>query len=148
MPQVGQTAPAFSLQNQDGESVSLSEFEGQRTVLYFYPKAGTEGCTIEANNFGDAFDEFEQHDAQVLGVSTDSVADLAAFRDDEELPFTLLSDEDGSVAEKYDSAGDGTALRNTFVIGPNGDIEAVYEDVSPGEHAEQVLDDVAAREVA
>ncbi|WP_256684340.1 peroxiredoxin [Halococcus qingdaonensis] len=148
MPQVGQTAPAFSLQNQDGESVSLSEFEGQRVVLYFYPKAGTEGCTIEANNFGDAFDEFERHDVPVLGVSMDSVADLAAFRDDEELPFTLLSDEDGTVAEKYDSAGDGTALRNTFVIGPNGDIEAVYEDVSPGEHAEQVLDDVAEHEVA
>lgn len=149
MPQVGQSAPAFSLQNHDGESVSLSDFEGQRVVLYFYPKAGTEGCTIEANNFGDAFDEFEHHDVQVLGVSMDSVADLAAFTEDEGIPFPLLSDADGSVAERYDSAGDdATALRNTFVIGPDGDIETIYEDVSPGEHAEQVLDDVAEREVA
>jgi peroxiredoxin Q/BCP len=148
MPQKGQSAPAFSLPNHDGESVSLSDFEGQRVVLYFYPKAGTEGCTVEANNFGDAFDEFEHHDVQVLGVSMDSVADLAAFRDDEGIPFPLLSDEDGDVAERYDSAGDGTALRNTFVIGPDGDIETVYQNVAPGEHAEQVLNDVAEREVA
>ena len=148
MPQVGQSAPEFSLPNHDGESVSLAEFEGQRVVLYFYPKAGTEGCTVEANNFGDAFEEFEHHDAAVLGVSTDSVADLAAFKDEEGIPFALLSDESGTIAERYDSAGDGTALRNTFVIGPNGDIEAVYENVSPGEHAEQVLDDIADREAA
>lgn len=148
MPQEGQPAPSFSLQNHNGESVSLSEFEGQRVILYFYPKAGTEGCTVEANNFGDAFDEFERHDVAVLGVSMDSVADLASFREDEDIPFTLLSDEDGTVAEQYDSAGDGTARRNTFVIGPDGDIETVYEDVSLGEHAEQVLDDVAEREVA
>ncbi|WP_435076817.1 peroxiredoxin [Halococcus sp. AFM35] len=148
MLQEGQSAPAFSLQNHDGESVSLADFEGQRVVLYFYPKAGTEGCTVEANNFGDAFDAFSQHDVQVLGVSMDSVADLAAFRDDENLPFALLSDEDGTVAERYDSAGDGTALRNTFVIGPDGDIEAVYENVTPGGHAGQVLDDIAEREEA
>lgn len=148
MLQKGQPAPAFSLQNHDGESVSLADFEGQRVVLYFYPKAGTEGCTVEANNFGDAFDAFSQHDVAVLGVSMDSVADLAAFRDDEGLPFPLLSDEDGTVAERYDSAGDGTALRNTFVIGPDGDIEAVYENVTPGGHAEQVLDDIAEREEA
>ncbi len=148
MPQEGQSAPAFSLQNHDGESVSLSDFEGQRVVLYFYPKAGTEGCTVEANNFGDAFEEFSQHDVQVLGVSMDSVADLAAFRDDEGIPFPLLSDEDGVVAERYDSADDGTALRNTFVIDPDGDIEAVYRNVAPGEHAEQVLDDITEREVA
>lgn len=148
MPQEGQSAPAFSLQNHDGESVSLSDFEGQRVVLYFYPKAGTKGCTVEANNFGDTLEEFSQHDVQVLGVSMDSVADLAAFRDDEDIPFPLLSDEDGAVAERYDSAGDGTALRNTFVIGPDGDIEAVYRNVAPGEHAEQVLDDITEREVA
>jgi peroxiredoxin Q/BCP len=148
MPQVGQSAPTFSLPNHDGESVSLAEFEGQRVVLYFYPKAGTEGCTVEANEFGGAFEEFERRDVQVLGVSMDSVADLAAFRDDESIPFPLLSDEDGTVAERYDAAGDGTALRNTVVIGPNSDIEAVYEDVSPTGHAEQVLDDIAEREVA
>ena len=148
MPQIGQSAPAFSLQNHDGESVSLAEFEGQRVVLYFYPKAGTEGCTVEANDFGDAFEDFERRDVQILGVSMDPVADLADFRDDESIPFPLLSDEDGTVAEQYDAAGDGTALRNTVVIGPDGDVEAVYEDVSPDGHAERVLDDIADREAA
>ena len=149
MVDVGQPAPDFELPNHDGETVRLSDFEGQRIVLYFYPKAGTEGCTIEARNFSDAVEEFQQHDIQVLGASTDTVNEIATFKKEQDLGFPLLSDEEGSVAKRYEATdtADGetnvTALRNTYVIGPNGEIEAVYEGVSPGDHAEQVLDDIA-----
>jgi peroxiredoxin Q/BCP len=151
MVDVGQPAPDFELPNHDGETVRLSDFEGQRIVLYFYPKAGTEGCTIEARNFSDAGEEFQQHDIQVLGASTDTVAEIAAFKKEQDIRFPLLSDEDGAVARRYEASDttnvdgetDVTALRNTYVIGPDGDIEAVYESVSPEDHAEQVLDDIA-----
>lgn len=151
----GQPAPEFELPNHNAETVRLSDFEGQRVVLYFYPKAGTEGCTIEARNFSDAWEALQEHDIQVLGASTDTVTEIAAFKKEQDIPFPLLSDEDGSMARRYetaDTSDDGetpeTALRNTYVIGPDGDIEAVYEDVSPGDHADQVLDDVAELEAA
>lgn len=151
MLDAGQQAPEFELPNHDGETVSLSEFRDQRVVLYFYPVAGTEGCTIEARGFSEKWDEFEERGIQILGVSTDSVEEIAAFRDEEKLPFTLLSDADGSVAERYETFGttdvDGEtheiAFRNTYVIGPGGEIEGVYKGVSPDEHAEQLLDDIA-----
>lgn len=150
MLDVKQPAPDFELPNHNGETVRLSDFEGQRIVLYFYPKARTEGCTIEARNFSDEWEEFRQHDIQVLGTSTDTVAEIAAFKKEQDIPFPLLSDEDGSVARRYETSDttdvDGEiheiALRNTYVVGPDGDIEAVYESVSPGDHAEQVLNDV------
>lgn len=143
----GDPAPAFELPDHNGETVQLSAFEGERIVLYFYPKAGTEGCTIEANGFSDSFEAFDRHDVEILGVSTDSVAEIAAFEDEQELPFVLLSDEDGSVARRYESMSDGdSALRNTYVIGPDGSIEAVYENVSPGTHADEVLDDIESLE--
>lgn len=150
MLEEGQNAPDFELPDHDDETVRLSDFEGERVVLYFYPKAGTEGCTLEANRFADAWDEFRERDVQVLGVSTDGVKEIAAFREDEGIPFPLLSDDDGSVAKLYETFGtteaDGEsheiAFRNTYVIGPDGTIEAVYEGVSPEDHADQILDDV------
>lgn len=154
MLDVGQPAPDFELPNHNAETVRLSDFEGQRIVLYFYPKAGTKGCTIEARNFSDAWEEFQHHDIQVLGASTDTVTEIDAFKKEQDIPFPLLSDEDGSMARRYETADTTddddktpeTALRNTYVIGPDGDIEAVYENVSPGDHVEQVLDDVAELE--
>ncbi|MFW5900595.1 MAG: peroxiredoxin, partial [Halodesulfurarchaeum sp.] len=121
-------------------------------VLYFYPKADTPGCTTEACSFRDAYDEFEERGIAVLGVSTDTVADIADFAEEYDLPFRLLSDEDGEVATLYDSFAVKEvrgqeweiAERNTFVIGPEGEIVAVYEDVSPEAHAEEILDDVEA----
>ena len=151
MLEPGQPAPAFELENHDGETVSLSDFEGERIVLYFYPKAGTEGCSLEAQEFDNSWDEFERRDITVLGVSTDTVAEISTFRDDLGLPFPLLSDETGAVAKRYETYGtpeiEGEtveiALRNTYVIGPDGTIEAVYEDVSPENHADQILADLA-----
>lgn len=150
MLEEGDPAPEFELPNQDGDAVVLSEFEGQRVVLYFYPKAGTEGCTLEAQEFDESWEEFERRDIQVLGVSTDSVEEIAAFRDDLGLPFSLLSDEDGSVAKEYETFGttdvDGEtfeiAFRNTYVIEPDGTIGAAYEGVSPEGHADELLDDI------
>jgi peroxiredoxin Q/BCP len=150
MLEADQPAPEFALPNHDGETVRLSDFDGERVVLYFYPKAGTSGCTIEANDFSDSWEAFRERDVQVLGVSTDPVDDITAFRDDQEIPFPLLSDEDGSVARRYETFGtpdvDGEsveiAFRNTYVIGPDGEIEAVYEGVSPEGHAKEILDDI------
>lgn len=152
MPSEGDEAPDFELPDQDGQPVSLSEYRDEHVVLYFYPKADTPGCTTEATNFRDVYDEFDERGITVLGVSTDSVEDIAAFADKENLPFRLLSDADGEVARKYDSfavkemRGEEyeIAERNTFVIGPGGEITAVYEDVSPEGHAEQILDDIDA----
>jgi peroxiredoxin Q/BCP len=150
MLEAGQPAPAFELPDQDGEPVSLSEYRGQRVVLYFYPRADTPGCTAEACSFRDAWGEYEDRDVVVLGVSNDPVDALAEFAEKYDLPFRLVSDEDGAVAERYDSFGEiehegeiyDIALRNTFLIGPDGDLEAVYEGVDPEGHADEVLADL------
>jgi peroxiredoxin Q/BCP len=148
----GTQAPDFELPNQDGETVSLSDFEGERVVLYFYPRAHTRGCTIEAEAFRDDYDGFVEAGVTVLGVSNDPVEAIADFHDDHDLQFDLLSDEDGAVAREYESFGTvemegeehDIAFRNTYVIGPDGAIERVYEGVSPADHARELLEDLAA----
>ncbi|ELZ34828.1 peroxiredoxin [Halogeometricum pallidum JCM 14848] len=150
MLSVGDEAPDFELENQDGETVSLSRFEGEYVVVYFYPRANTPGCTTEACEFRDAYDEFEDRGVTVLGVSDDPVSDLKEFEDDHDLPFPLLSDEDGSVASAYDSYGEKNmfgdtfdgVFRNTYVVAPDGTIAFAYEGVSPEGHAEQILTDL------
>jgi len=150
MLEVDQPAPGFELENQDGETVSLADFEGAPLVLYFYPKAGTPGCTQEACSFRDAWDEFAERDVAVVGVSTDPVEELAAFRDEHDLPFELLSDKSGAIARAYETFGttdvDGEtfeiAFRNTYVIDEEGQIAAVYEGVSPESHAREILADL------
>ncbi len=154
--EIGATAPTFELRNQDGESVRLSDHRGERVVLYFYPRANTRGCTIEAEGFRDEFDAFRDLDAVVLGVSTDAVDDLAAFHAEYDLPFDLLSDPDGAVAEAYDSFGvveaEGEtheiAHRNTVVVGPNGRVEHRYEGVDPADHPDEVLADLRSTATA
>ena len=147
MLEVGDEAPAFELPNQHGDPISRSTFEGQRFVLYFYPRADTDGCTIEACAFNDALSTFAARDTAVVGISDDPVDDLAAFAAEYDLEFDLLSDELGEVATLYESYGekqlfgntfDGV-FRNTYVVGPDGRIEAVYEDVSPESHVDEVL---------
>ncbi|AEH35401.1 thioredoxin-dependent thiol peroxidase [Halopiger xanaduensis] len=147
MLDVGEAAPEFELSNQHGETVRLSDFEGRRLVVYFYPRANTEGCTTEACGFDDVLEQFETLETAVVGISDDPVDDLETFADDYDLSFDLLSDELGEVATLYDSYGekqmfgntfDGV-FRNTYVVGPDGRIEAVFEDVSPDGHAEAVL---------
>lgn len=149
MLEPGEDAPDFTLADQDGEQVQLSEYRGSPVVVYFYPRADTPGCTTEACGFRDNWDDFAERDVAVLGISDDPVEDLAAFAEKYDLPFRLLSDEDGSVATAYDSYGekkmfgntfDGV-FRNTYVVGPDGRIEATYEGVSPEGHAEEILAD-------
>lgn len=146
---VGDEAPEFELPDQNGDPVSLADFD-QRVILYFYPRADTPGCTREAVGFRDNWEAYEDRDLLVLGVSNDPVENLEPFREKYDLPFTLLSDPDGTVASAYESYGDievdgewyDIALRNTYVIGPDGRIEAVYEDVAPDSHATDILADL------
>lgn len=151
MLETEQQSPDFELPDQDGTPRRLSEFEGRTVVLYFYPKAGTEGCSREARNFRDNWDAFEEAGVQVLGVSTDPPEANRQFKEDNDLPFPLLSDVDGEVASAYESYGttevDGEtfeiAFRNTYVIDEDGVIVGVYEDVSPEHHAEEILADLS-----
>jgi len=119
----------------DGQAL---RFRGAATVVYFYPRANTEGCTTEACGFNDALSQLADRDAAVVGISDDPVDDLADFAADYDLEFDLLSDEFGEVATLYDSYGekqmfgntfDGV-FRNTYIVDPDGRIEAVYEGVS------------------
>jgi peroxiredoxin Q/BCP len=150
MVDIGDPAPEFELHDQHGETVSLSEFEGQRVVVYFYPRADTPGCTTEACSFRDAWDAYEERDIAVVGISDDPAEDLAVFAEKHDLPITLLSDEDGTVASAYDSYGEKNmfgntfdgVFRNTYVVGEDGRIEAVYEGVNPEGHAEAILADL------
>lgn len=152
MIEPGDDAPDFELTDQNGEPTRLADFRGQTLVLYFYPKAGTKGCTTEACSFRDNWEAFLDEGVQVLGVSTDPVENIAEFAESESLPFPLLSDPDGEVAKAYDSfhtvEREGQlfdeALRNTFIIGPEGEVKAVYEDVTPEAHATEILDEVTA----
>lgn len=150
MLDVGDEAPGFALDDQNGETVELEAVDGP-VVLYFYPRADTPGCTTEACGFRDRYGEFDERGVSVLGVSDDPVSDLASFAEEYDLPFRLLSDPDGEVASAYDSYGekqmfdrvfDGT-FRNTYVI-DEGRIVAAYEGVSPEGHAEAILADLEA----
>jgi peroxiredoxin Q/BCP len=151
MLSVGDTAPEFELPDQHGDPVALSDFRDEYVVVYFYPRADTPSCTTEACGFRDSWDEFENRGVQVLGISDDPVSDLDAFAAEYDLPFTLLSDESGEVSAAYDSYGEKNmfgntfdgVFRNTYVVGPDGTVEHVYENVSPDGHAETILADLA-----
>ena len=152
MLETGDDAPEFALQNQHGETVRRSEFDG-RLVVYFYPRAGTDGCTTEAQEFEAAREEFENRGVGIVGISDDSVEDLESFATDHDLEFDLLSDPEGEVATLYDSYGEKQMFGNTFdgvfrttyVVDSDGTIEAAYEDVSADGHAEAVLEDLDER---
>lgn len=148
MLEPGEPAPDFELPDQHGDPVRLSDFSGQRVVLYFYPRADTSGCTTEACGFRDHWEAYRGREVAVVGVSDDPVEDLLAFSEKYDLPFPLLSDEDGTVAEAYESYGekqmfgrtfDGV-FRNTYVIGPDGTVERAHEGVTPEGHAEALLE--------
>jgi len=145
-----QHAPEFELPNQDGEMVSLSALD-RPLVLYFYPKAGTDGCTTEAQQFEAELDRLESAGLTVVGVSTDTVEAIKEFHDQHDLSFHLLSDPDATVTKEYDTFGtpeiDGEqyeiALRNTYVISRDDTIVGAYEDVSPTTHPEELIDNHA-----
>ena len=146
---VGEQAPHFSLANQRGELVTLEQFKGTKNVVvYFYPKAMTPGCTVQACGIRDTNAEFTALDTVVIGISPDSVDRLVKFEDKQELNFTLLSDEDHSVIESY-GAWDLKKfmgrefmgiVRTTFLIDPNGKIVKIWDNVKVKDHAKEVLD--------
>jgi peroxiredoxin Q/BCP len=137
----GSTAPDFALPSDDGQTVKLSSYRGkQPVVLYFYPKDETPGCTKEACSFRDNLAEFKKAGVEILGVSVDSVEAHQKFRQKENLNFTLLSDEKKEVTKQYGVLGTfGVASRVTFVIDKAGTVRKIYRDVSPAEHAAEVL---------
>jgi len=149
--QVGDSAPGFSLSDQNGTSVSLEQFRGQRVVIYFYPKDDTPGCTKEACNFRDQWSVFAQHNIAVLGISKDGAASHGKFIAKYDLPFTLLTDpEPCPVAAAYDSYGLKKfmgkeymgMMRHTFVVDPEGRIEKAYTKVKAETMADDILRDL------
>lgn len=144
---VGDPAPAFDLPGDDGQRHSLAGLEGRRFVLYFYPRDSTPGCTTEACDFRDREPALTKAGVPVLGVSGDDLKSHAKFRGKHQLSFPLLSDPDHAVAGAYGAFGEkmmyGRALqgiiRSTFLIGPDGRIEAVWSPVKVAGHAEAVL---------
>ncbi|MDC9604244.1 thioredoxin-dependent thiol peroxidase [Xenorhabdus griffiniae] len=144
----GDKAPQFSLPDQDGEPIKLSDFKGQRVLVYFYPKAMTPGCTTQACGLRDAMDELKNANVEVLGISTDAPEKLSRFVEKEMLNFTLLSDIDHQVAEQFGVWGEKQFMgkiydgihRISFLINPQGEIEHVFNKFKTSDHHQVVLD--------
>ncbi|WP_275722729.1 thioredoxin-dependent thiol peroxidase [Vibrio furnissii] len=144
----GSPAPAFSLLDQDGKTVSLPDFAGKKILFYFYPKAMTPGCTVQAQGMRDVKGELDAHNVVVLGVSIDPVKRLGKFIERDNLNFTLLSDEDHAVAEQFGVWGEKKFMgkvydglhRISFLINENGVIEHVFDKFKTKDHHEVVLD--------
>ena len=139
---VGTTAPAFTVKDTQGNTVSLSDFAGKIVILYFYPKDDTPGCTKEACSFRDNYNAYQDKDIVVLGVSLDDSASHQAFTDKYSLPFPLLADTEGALTQAYDVDGGGYAKRVTYTIDGDGQIVKVYETVKTDTHAEDILADL------
>ena len=152
MVEEGKPAPSFELTSDSGETVSLESLRGKPVVLYFYPKDDTPGCTTQACGIRDAYGEFERAGAVVLGVSPDGERSHARFKEEYELPFTLLADPDHAVADAYGVWGEKKYMgrtymgvaRSTFVIGADGTVKKVLRNVKPATHAADVLEALAA----
>jgi len=148
LPQVGQKAPDFRLQDQNGKWHTPADHQGHWVVLYFYPKDFTPGCTTEVCAFRDDVAKLRQQGADVLGVSLDDVKSHAEFAAKYHVPFPLLSDADSKTAQAYgvlaSKMGFKYARRTTFLIDPQGRVAKVYEDVDPEKNSAQVLADLAS----
>ena len=149
--EIGDPAPNFTLPDQSGETVQLSDLRGKRVVLYFYPKDDTPGCTKEACNFRDRWDRFSEAGIHVLGISKDNSTSHTKFIDKHALPFTLLTDpEPCPVASSYDSYGLKKfmgreymgMMRHTFVVDAEGKIERIYLKVKAASMADTILNDL------
>lgn len=145
--EVGTKAPAFKGINEKGETIKLSDYKGKKLVLYFYPKDSTPGCTAEACDLRDNYHTFIKNGYEILGVSPDSVKSHVKFIQKFELPFSLLADEDHSIADAFGAWGEKQMygrtymgiLRSTFVINEKGVIEKVIEKVDTKAHSAQLL---------
>jgi len=150
LPRVGDPAPDFALRDDHGNVVRLTDFRGRPVVLYFYPKDDTPGCTTEACGFRDAYADYRRNAIVVLGLSPDSVESHTKFRDKFALPFPLLVDAGHAIATAYGVWGPKTfmgrnyegVLRTTFLIGPDGRLLRIYENVKPEGHSQQILADL------
>lgn len=146
----GTPAPDFSLYDAENELHTLSQFKGQKVILYFYPKASTPGCTTQACDFRDNIASLASHGYQILGISPDAPAALEKFRTENDLNFPLLSDEDHSVAEAYGAWGEKKnygktyvgLIRSTFVIDENSDIELAQYNVRAKGHVSKLRKDL------
>ncbi len=143
---VGQLAPNFKLPDQQNKYLQLSDLRGQWVVLYFYPKDQTPGCTKEACSFRDNISGITAKNAVVLGVSVDDSESHSAFAEKHDLPFKLLSDMDGEVAEQYGALRNlwvtKIAKRHSFIIDPGGKVAKIYRKVNPASHVEEVVSDL------
>lgn len=147
MLDIGTKAPDFTLPDQNGERITLSDYRGRKVILYFYPKDMTGGCTKQACAFGELYPQFREKDAVVLGVSKDSVASHKRFEEKYGLPFPLLSDPERTVIGAYDvwkekkSGGKVTVgvVRTTYLIDENGVIEKAFDKVKAAENPAQML---------
>jgi peroxiredoxin Q/BCP len=148
LPAVGTKAPNFTLQSQEGKTISLKNFHGQWVVLYFYPKDMTRGCTIEAHNFQRDLARYSAKKAAIVGISADDIDSHQQFCTKESLTFRLLADPDKNVIAQYGSLAPNGAVaaRNTFLIDPHGLIRKVYTKVDPNVHSENVLTELAELE--
>ena len=143
----GEPAPDFTLTNEKGEKVSLSDFRGRKVIVYFYPKADTPGCTTEACDFRDNLSELNNQNIDVVGISPDKVEALAKFRDKYELTFPLLSDEDKSVMTAYGAFGEKKnygkvvqgVIRSTFVVDEEGKIQLAKYNVKATGHVARII---------
>ncbi|MBO2544996.1 thioredoxin-dependent thiol peroxidase [Salegentibacter sp. BDJ18] len=143
----GDKAPEFSVKDQDGNTVKLSDFKGKKLVLFFYPKASTPGCTAEACNLRDNWERFQEKGYAILGVSADTQKRQSNFKNKYEFPFPLLADEDREVIQAYGVWGPKKFMgkeydgihRTTFIIDEDGKIEEVIKKVKTKEHTAQIL---------
>jgi peroxiredoxin Q/BCP len=144
---VNSKAPEFTLPDQNGKDISLKEFRGKNVVLYFYPRADTPGCTIEACEFRDSYKKIQKTGAVLLGISPDTPKSQKKFEEKFSLPFTLLGDAEKEVANLYGVYKEKNmygkkvmgVARTTFIIGPDGKIRHVFQKVKPEGHADEVL---------
>jgi len=146
IPAPGQAAPAFSLMDQAQHPHALQDYLGKWVVLYFYPKDDTPGCTKEACSFRDDLANLDRLGAQVIGVSVDDSDSHAKFATKYHLPFPLLADKDGAVAERYGALNNlgifKIAKRYTFLIDPKGKIVKTYQSVDTSRHSQEIIDDL------
>ena len=151
MLEIGTHAPDFTLPDQNGDMKTLSDYRGQKVVLYFYPRDNTSGCTKQACSFGDLYPQFREKGAVVIGVSKDSVASHKKFEEKYGLPFTLLSDTDKEVLKAYDvwkekkTAGKVSmgVIRTTYLIDEEGIIVKAFGKVKAADNPTQMLEELA-----
>lgn len=144
--QVGMRAPDFKLQDAQGETRQLKDWQGKWLVLYFYPKDDTPGCTKEACHFRDDIQQIHALGAEVIGISVDTVASHASFAHKHRLPFPLLADANGQVADAYGALFNlvvfQAAKRMTFIIDPQGTVAQTYSNVNPDGHSQAIISDL------